>query len=307
MENEQTNTQSGAQQEGAEAQSQQRQRKGRAKKPMTKQPVFWVIVIIVILLIGGGAYYAMMQGGTAQTSNDGDTADETSSGGSVATVNGTEIPVSEFQSQYQQQRNTLQQRGLNLDNQPQLEQRVKSQIVQNLIDRELLLQYAERQGIEVSDQQVQSNIDQISGQFQSQQQFQQVLDERDITQSEFRDNVREQLLVQNAVDQQMSGQNATVTDQEVQDAYDRISQQATNTPPLEQVREQLRSRLAQQKQGQAMQQLTQQLRDSASININDEYQFEVQQQPQQLQMQQGQQQSQQQGTQQQPVQGQGAN
>jgi FKBP-type peptidyl-prolyl cis-trans isomerase (trigger factor) len=307
MENEQTNTQSGAQEQGAEAQSQQRQRKGRAKKPLTKQPVFWVIVIIVILLIGAGAYVAMMQDGSQPSQNgDNTTQNNTDNGGVVASVNGSEIPVSEFESQYQQQRNTLEQRGLNLDEQPQLETRIKSQVVQNLVDRELLLQYADRQNIEVSDQEVQSNIDQISGQFQNQQQFQQVLEERGISQDEFRSNVREQLRVQNAVDQQMNGENATVTNQEVQDAYDRISQQATNTPPLEQVREQLRSRLEQQKQGQAMQQLTQQLRENANISINEEYQFETQSPQQQLQQIQ-QQQGQQQGTQQQPAREQGAN
>src|SRR3569623_657185 len=77
----------------------------------------------------------------------------------VAEVDGKEIPVSEYQQTYQQQRARLQSMlGSNFNPALLDDPRMKSDVLEGIIDREILLSHAEHAGLRASDARVASEI-----------------------------------------------------------------------------------------------------------------------------------------------------
>src|SRR3569623_2177419 len=77
----------------------------------------------------------------------------------VAEVDGKEIPVSEYQQTYQQQRARLHSMlGSNSDPALLDAPRMKSDVLEGIIDREILLRHAEHAGLRASDARVASEI-----------------------------------------------------------------------------------------------------------------------------------------------------
>src|SRR3569623_2118236 len=77
----------------------------------------------------------------------------------VAEVDGKEIPVSEYQQTFQQQRARLQSMlGSNINSALLDDPRMKSDVLEVLIDREILLSHAEHAGLHASDARVASEI-----------------------------------------------------------------------------------------------------------------------------------------------------
>jgi peptidyl-prolyl cis-trans isomerase D len=76
----------------------------------------------------------------------------------VATVNGTEISQREFQQVFYEQRDRMQQMlGQQYDSRI-FDPRIKQQVIDELVERELLLQYADEHGYRVSEQVVAATI-----------------------------------------------------------------------------------------------------------------------------------------------------
>src|SRR3569623_2960010 len=77
----------------------------------------------------------------------------------VAEVDGKEIPVSEYQQTYQQQRARLQAMlGRNFDPALLDDARMKPDVLENMIEREVLLQSAVKNGMRVGDARVGAEI-----------------------------------------------------------------------------------------------------------------------------------------------------
>src|SRR3569623_921337 len=77
----------------------------------------------------------------------------------VAEVDGKEIPVSEYQQTFQQQRARLQSMlGSNFNSALLDDPRMKSDVLEGIIDREILLSHAEHAGLRASDARVASEI-----------------------------------------------------------------------------------------------------------------------------------------------------
>lgn len=145
----------------------------------------------------------------------------------VAVVEGKEIPAPEFQQTYQQQRARLQQMlGKNFD--PALfdDARMKTDVLENMIEREVLLQNAAKSGMRTSDIRVANEIRSIpavqsDGQFDKEL-YERLLRSQGLSVKGFEQIVRNDVLVQ----QLRSGiaETAFVTQPEI-DALIRLREQ----------------------------------------------------------------------------------
>lgn len=217
-------------------------------------PILWVIVLLV--LVAGGVYFF---GG------DFEGIDNTGGDGPVAQVGGEAIERAPMMEQLTALRESTSSQAQEF--QQLSETRQQELVLSGIINQALLRQAAENAGVSVSDQEVdnqlQSQIEQIGGQ----EEFQNRLEQNDLTEQEVRENLREQLLISGYVTQSAG----TTTDQQVQQLYDQYQSQLSqaagtssqNIPSLEQLRPQLEAQIQQQ----AQQQLLQQARNNIAVEV----------------------------------------
>lgn len=82
-------------------------------------------------------------------------------------------------------------------------QKVRNQILEQLIDEELLMREAERQKLRVTSEMVDDRFKNIRGRFPSEEAFNQALSSRGITAEKLRDNIHKGLLRQQIIDQEV--------------------------------------------------------------------------------------------------------
>lgn len=220
-----------------------------------------LIIIILVALVAVGFYLARGD------NNGGESQIQT---GPVATVNGQEISSQRLQEQLDSFRNSTGTQAEQFNNLSDTRQ--QEILLEGIINTELQLQAAQGAGVTVSDEEVdaelQASIDQIG-----EEEFQNRLEQNDITREEVRDDLRDQMII-SAYIQQEAGGEITATDQEVQQLYQQFtaqSQQAGNqeaeVPSLEQLRPQIEQAVVQQKQQDIALQLLSQARQNADIEV----------------------------------------
>ena len=186
------------------------------------------------------------------------------SGNAVATVNGETITKNEFQDRYDQLTQSLGQQADQVS-----DARIQQQALQSLVTEEILAQYADKNGIEVSDQEIQARIDQLTQQSGGEEQFKERLSQQNISMEDVRTSVDQQLTRQ-AIAEDQGTSTGTVSDEEARARYDQMTANAgqnAQIPPFEQVKAALKQQLEQQKQQQVLTSLSQELREEYDVEV----------------------------------------
>lgn len=217
-----------------------------------------LVIILLLLVAAGAAIWAT--GGLSFTG-----------GGAVAEVNGETIERSEFEARLARQTSAYEDQGIDVQGQGLTDQ-VRQQVLTGLIDQTLLLQAALEAGVEVSDEEVDTALEQQIQAIGGEEEFQSRLEEFDLTRTEVRDDLRVQLIVEKYADQ-ASGE-LTASSQEIQALYGQYVAQleaagttTDSTPSLDELRPQLEQAVIQQKQQQVLQQLLAQARQDAEVGV----------------------------------------
>ncbi len=194
----------------------------------------------------------------------------------VAEVNGEEITKEEFAPLYEarlQQATAQAQMG----GQKPDEKALQKQTADNLIDTELLSQEAESRGIEVTDEDVDTELDTLAKQNQlgSADELLKALDDQGTTEDQARAQVETQVMVERLVDDEAGP--AKVTEQDLRTLYRQAKQQAQqqaqagqeqDIPPYDEVEGQLRDQAEADHVGTVAQGLIEDLRKDADITNN---------------------------------------
>lgn len=215
-----------------------------------------IIALLIVVVLGAGLWYALsMEGGNPISTN--------SDGEVVAKVNGEEITNDDFQAQLTQ----AKQMDLEME-----EEQLKTEVLDQMIGNVLIKQKAEEKGITVEESEIDQQMNQVIQQSGGEEAFKKQLEEANITREELRERAREQILVQNYVDSEISEDKLEVTEEELKSYFDQMMAQqgnATNTPSFDEMqdsqKEQIRSQLKQQKRNQETQNLIKQLKEEANI------------------------------------------
>jgi parvulin-like peptidyl-prolyl isomerase len=139
--------------------------------------------------------------------------------GDVAVVDGNEITQADFDTAFQQ---AASQAGLPQPPAPgddQYEQ-VRDQALSSLLDSAWIEGEGERQGVEVTDKEVEDTFTQLKDQsFQTEEEYQQFLQQSGLTQEDIDERVRLQVISQK-IQEQITNDTPEVSDEEVEDFYE---------------------------------------------------------------------------------------
>ncbi|MBI4136529.1 SurA N-terminal domain-containing protein [Candidatus Roizmanbacteria bacterium] len=146
----------------------------------------------------------------------------------------------------------------------EMEAQIGEQVLDSLITRELIVQEAKKQNIDVTDEEIDQEIASLKEQFAATgQDFDQLLELQGMTMERVREEIRLQKIIEKAV-----GSDIEVTDAEIDEFIQTNSAflpegQDANDPKL---REDVREQLTQQKVGEKTSMWIEELKNNASIN-----------------------------------------
>src|SRR5690625_344535 len=175
----------------------------------------------------------------------------------IASINGTDIKGLEYNNTYAQTKMMFGQQGLDVSDQDS----IKEQVVDALVERELIMQDATEQGIDVSKKDVESELEKIKS--ENEEQFTMVLEQFNLTE----DDYKEQLTFELVLDEYMNSEleEAKVTDDEVKETYDELKEGNEEIPEFDEIKEDLKADLSERKQMEMLEEKIEQLKDKADV------------------------------------------
>lgn len=196
----------------------------------------------------------------------------------MAVVNGEEIPRSEFDMHMEQAKEMFQQQGMDLEEDEELRQQVKDDIINHLIEQTLISQEVERRDIEVSQEEVDEVFSQFKEQF-SDEEFEEFLAQSGLDADEAYERIKQDLETQALIEDIISDDppEIEVTEEEVEEAYEQQKQMyeaqegVDEIPSLEDLRPQIEAQLEDQKlqqhHGEVLEKLIEDLKEDIEIEI----------------------------------------
>ncbi len=188
----------------------------------------------------------------------------------VAVVNGDEITWAELESRASQMKMRYEMQGEAVT--PEMEDRIREMVLDNMIDEILLLQEALRQGFDVTEEEIDEAYEDIVARYDSEEELKSLLHEDGMTVEDLRDQIREQLIIMGYIDeyveQELGEEGLEVTEEDVRELYERYSAQMEDFPEYDEVESYLREELEDQRYYDAISQLVADLREASTINYN---------------------------------------
>jgi peptidyl-prolyl cis-trans isomerase SurA len=108
---------------------------------------------------------------------------------------------------------------------------LRETIIEQAIDTKLVLQIAKQKGVQVDEKAVDARMQAVKERFPSEDEFLQALAAKGLTYREYRDQVSEQVLVQETI-RQVLGADIRVSDNEIQEYYDTHPEEFITQPRL---------------------------------------------------------------------------
>jgi len=190
----------------------------------------------------------------------------------IATVNGEEIMKSDWEDMVEQMSMQYEQFGIDLESEEgaQYLQMIEEQALDTLIQQEALLQAAQGAGIEVSDETVNEEIDALVEQYPSEEEFEAALEEHGYTEDEFFDFMKEELVVQEYIEDQQS--DIEVTEEDLDELYEQYKAQFEDSEEeepeaFEDVKDDLEQQAKQQQEQEQFQTIVEQAVEEADVEI----------------------------------------
>ncbi|MFW6237778.1 MAG: SurA N-terminal domain-containing protein, partial [Halanaerobiales bacterium] len=226
--------------------------------------IVYIAAVTMVVSMGIGSYYFMGNSGSSAGNVSVDKEN-------IARVNNTEISRQRYNSVLQNQAN-------------QMSQMSRSQIIptrynvlNSLIERELIMQEAERLGItaEVTDEEVEESIDNYLDRFDlTREELEEQATGEEFSMSDlredFRKDVRNQKQLQNTLEQVQ--EDVEVSEEEIKNEYEAQHQNTGDdeeSPEFEEVRKDIEEQLLQEKKNEQVEEWISELKEEAEIEIYD--------------------------------------
>ncbi|MGM0628961.1 MAG: SurA N-terminal domain-containing protein, partial [Patescibacteria group bacterium] len=194
--------------------------------------VLWAIVVLV--LVGAITLFAVIWNG------------EEGEGEVLAKVDGEAITKSDIEPTLERMKGQYSAQGIDISEEEGMEDMLLYQAVQNHVQQKLLLDHAKKEKLEVEDSDIQDEFDQITGDFENQEQLDAALDQAGMTEDEFKEEIRISLLAQLIAEDE--GIDLEVSEEDIEERYEQYqAQMGEEAPPLEEVRDQIETELKNQK------------------------------------------------------------
>lgn len=175
----------------------------------------------------------------------------------VVNVNDTEVTGTQYNPVYLQTKMRMYQFGQDIED----KDAIKDQTLDELIAQELLKQDADKQGITVSDDEVQEEFDTFKE--ENKEQFAAYLEQFQLTESNFKEQIQLSLLLEKYIDKEVKVEK--VSDDEVKETYDKLKEQNDELPKFEEAEEMIKNNLQEQKEQEALKSIIEKLKEKAKI------------------------------------------
>jgi hypothetical protein len=225
----------------------------------SNRPLLAFIAGIIVAVAGWYAYSAI--------TNPTDVAPNRDYANPIATVNGEPVDQELFYQNLDQTLATLEAQGLDI-NDPAVRESYEIQVLDTIVNTQLLVSTAESAGYEPTDEEIQERIAQLETQFGDAAGLDDQLNQLGLDRDSLYEDVREQLSVDALLQAEALGDNLTVTDQELEDAYNALLEAGRELPELDTIRDALTAQIEQQKQQQLVGTYIDNLRAEAEIETN---------------------------------------
>ena len=218
-------------------------------------------------------------------SNGEDTVEQ---GEVVAVVNGENIYEAPYFRLMDRMKINYQEQGIDFesDEGQVMLQQLEEQAIQFMIQQEVLVQEAKNRGVTVEEEAVEAEAQAIRDQFDTDEEFQAVLEQNHFTEKELMDTLAAEMTVDALLNQEVG--EVTVSEEELEEMYqfyemqqeeqleamkesgEEISEEdlaMMELPPYEEIKESLRMQLMQEKEQEAEMAVIEQLMEASEIEI----------------------------------------
>lgn len=216
--------------------------------------IFTGILLLSIAVLVLGACSKDSSKGNAEKENKEDL---------VATVDGKGISKQEYNKELESMKASYEQQGMPAD---QMDSKMKKELEKSVLDQminaELLLQTAEKDGVSIEEKEVDAELEKIKTNFGDEKQFEEALKKNKMTEKELKSQLKKQMTVNNYLDSKIGKVEAS--EQEIQALYDQYKQQAEGQKQkpeeLEKIKPQLEQQVLSQKENEKITKLVEELR-----------------------------------------------
>lgn len=139
------------------------------------------------------------------------------SGGEVAVVNGSVITQEDFEDEMARVQQMFLNRGTPLSD-SQLP-RIKREVLESLISRELLYQESQKRGIDVGESAVDEQLSKLKKRFPSEAEFNRALGQMNLSEAAVKSQIRRGMAIQRLIDEQFAGE-VNISEKESKAYYD---------------------------------------------------------------------------------------
>lgn len=178
----------------------------------------------------------------------------------VLIINGEEVYGDNYNLVYYETKNSMNQ---DKENASKDLTKIHEETMTTLIRQTLLAQDAYEKGIVITDEEVDAIYQETKAQFDTEDDFYQVLDQLPYSEEVFRDILAKSLLQQYYIDQEFD--DIQISDQDVESFYALLKEEMEDAPDLDDIRSEIKSRLLQIEIQNALNDRLDQLLEEAEI------------------------------------------
>ncbi len=243
---------------------------------VTNQPAaqgnktLWIAIgaIVVLALVAGGYYYSKNRENAPAPADTGTASIPGVDGeGPVARVDGTEIGREEYRRAVEQLVASYNSQGLDVSS-AEAGEGIKTQAVDTLVNRQLVIAAAMKAGITADDQAVEAEYQNLVSSLGGPEQLAAALASANTNEEELRADLKEGVLINNYLAAKTGLNNLTVSDEEVTAYYETAKASSTaGVPELADVKDLIKNQLLADKQQKAIAAEVEKLRAEATIEI----------------------------------------
>lgn len=192
---------------------------------------------------------------------------EAGSKDTAAIVNGEEISIAELDRTFNKIKPMYAAQGIDLENEENIDtmNQVKESVLNQLINTTLIIQAADEQGYAPSEAEVNDSLEQIKGQYETEEQFKVALEENNLSVEILKQDIEDELKMKKYITE--NTEEVSITDAELKTTYDQYKEQNEQVPPFNEVKDQIRAELTNQKHQQQVGKLVEELRNNSEIEI----------------------------------------
>jgi hypothetical protein len=188
----------------------------------------------------------------------------------IATVNGKEIFQSEFDLLLLDTTTTYAQQGMDVESlDDEMKEQMETQVLDQLINTELLLQQAESEDIKAEEASVNERYDEMKAQFEDEKQFEEALVKNKLTVDSLKERIESELQITTYLENNVG--EPSVTEDEVSAIYEQYKEAMTSqeqeVQKLEDIKVQLEQEVIMQKRQEKISEIIEKLRNDNEVKI----------------------------------------